>query len=207
MRLLYVFDAYCGWCHGFAPTIRRVAEHNPGRPIEVISGGLFTGSRRVPVGEFGYIAGANARISELTGAQFGAGYQRLIADGAFVMDSEAAARGYAALRHAAPERGLELAGAMQHAFYLDGRSLSEPATYRSIARSAGLDPDTVVADFEGPVARAAAAVDFGRAARLGVTGFPTLLAVRNDSVTVLAYGQGNADQINARLAALDSSVA
>jgi putative protein-disulfide isomerase len=165
-------------------------------------GGLFTGSRRVPIREFGYVQDANAKIAELTGARFGDAYERLIADGTFVMDSEAAARGVAALRRTAPEQAAELATAVQHAFYVDGLSLSEAATYREVAAQAGLDADAVVAAFEAPLARTEAEVDFRRAAELGVTGFPTFLAVDGDRVTALAHGHATADDVERRLASL-----
>src|SRR5690242_20583113 len=155
MKLVHVYDAYCGWSHGFSGTLREVVSRHPELPVEVVSGGLFTGSRRVPIREFGYVQGANAKIAQLTGAEFGEAYERLIADGSFVMDSEAAARGVAALRQAAPARAAELAVALQRAFYVHGRSLSDPATYRTVAEEAGLDADAVVAAFEGPGARAA----------------------------------------------------
>ncbi|MDX3451375.1 DsbA family protein [Streptomyces sp. ME02-8801-2C] len=202
MKLVYVFDAYCGWSHGFSATLHEVVARHPGLPVEVVSGGLFIGSRRVPIREFGYVQGANAKIAELTGAEFGAAYEELIADGSFVMDSAAAARGVAALRQAAPDRAVELATALQHAFYVDGHSLSETVTYRRVAEAAGLDADAVAATFEGPEAPAVAADDFRRAAELGVTGFPTLLAVDGDSATPLAYGHATADEIDERLAAL-----
>ncbi|MFJ9909285.1 DsbA family protein [Streptomyces sp. NPDC101152] len=202
MQLVYAFDAYCGWSHGFSPTLREVVSRHPDLPVEVVSGGLFTGPRRVPIREFGYVQGANARIAELTGAEFGEAYERLIADGSFVMDSEAAARGVAALRRAAPDRAPELATALQQAFYVDGLSLSDPATYRKVAAEAGLDADAVVAAFESPEADRAAADDFHRAAELGVTGFPTLLAVEDDRVTVLARGQATAEEVVRRLAAV-----
>lgn len=199
MRLVYVFDAYCGWCHGFGPALREVTGRHPGLPVDVISGGLFTGARRVPIGEFGFIDGANAQISELTGAEFGEAYGKLVAEGSFVMDSEAAARGFAALRDAAPDRAVELAEAVQRAFYIDGRSLSEVATYRDVAVAAGLDAGAVVAAFESPEAAAAARADFERATDLGVRGFPTLLAVEGGRTTVLADGRATADEIIARL--------
>ncbi|MFF1298356.1 MULTISPECIES: DsbA family protein [unclassified Streptomyces] len=201
MKLVYVFDAYCGWSHGFSGRLREAASRHPELPVEVVSGGLFTGPRRVPIRQFGYVQGANAKIAELTGAEFGEGYERLIADGSFVMDSEAAARGVAALRQVAPDRAAELAAALQNAFYIDGLSLSDPATYRTVAQAAGLDADAVVAAFEAPGTRAAAEADFRRAAHLGVTGFPTLLAVDGDTVTPLAHGHATADEIDERLAA------
>ncbi|GGV57423.1 DsbA family protein [Streptomyces massasporeus] len=203
MQLAYAFDAYCGWSHGFSPTLREVVSPHPDLSVEVISGGLFTGSRRVPIRAFGYVQGANAQIAELTGARFGEGYDRLIADGSFVMDSEAAARGVAALRRAAaPDRMAELAGALQRAFYVDGLSLSEAATYRKVAEEAGLDTDAVVSTLESPEAHDSAADDFQRCAELGVTGFPTLLAVDGEHVAVLARGRATADEVGRRLAAL-----
>src|SRR3954466_15186859 len=119
MRFVYVFDAYCGWAYGFAPTLDELVRRHPDLEVEVVSGGLFTGPRRVPIREFGYVQGANAKITALTGVEFGSGYERVIADGSFVMDSEAAARGVAALRQAAPDRIVELAGVLQHRFYVD----------------------------------------------------------------------------------------
>ena len=202
MKLVHVFDAYCGWSHGFSGTLSEVVARHPGLPVEVVSGGLFTGSRRVPIRRFGHVRGANAQIAELTGAEFGEAYERLVADGSFVMDSEAAARGMAALRDAAPDRAAELAVALQRVFYVDGLSLSDAATYRKIAEGTGLDADAVVTAFASPGAEAAAEADFRRAAELGVTGFPTFLAVDGQgSVTELAYGRATADEIDARLAA------
>ncbi|GAA2236158.1 MULTISPECIES: DsbA family protein [Kitasatospora] len=202
MQLVYVLDAYCGWSYGFARTMATVADRHPGLPVEAVSGGLFTGARRVPIREFGYVRGANARISELTGVEFGPAYERLIADGSFVMDSDDAARALAALRSAAPARAVELAADLQQAFYRDGLSLSDPDTYRKVAADAGLDAGAVVRYFESPAAAADAAADFRRAARLGVEGFPTLLAVDGRRATVLAVGHATAAEVDRRLAAL-----
>ncbi|WP_221512896.1 DsbA family protein [Streptomyces caelestis] len=105
---------------------------------------------------------------------------------------------FAALRQTAPDRAPELAAAVQQAFYVDGLSLSEAATYRAFAQAAGLDADAVVSAFQDPEAPSTAADDFHRAAGLGVTGFPTLLAVDGDAVTHLAHGHTTADEIDIR---------
>ena len=158
-----------------------------------------------PIREFGYVEAANAKITELTGAEFGPGYGHLIADGSFVMDSEAAARGVVALRQAAPERIVDLVGALQNAFYRDGRSLSDPATYRGIAEAAGLDADAVVAAFESPTSADTAQLDFARAASLGVHSYPTLLAGSGDRWSALAVGDASADEIDRQLNNLTTS--
>ncbi|MFE7843236.1 DsbA family protein [Streptomyces sp. NPDC057474] len=205
MKLVYVFDAYCGWSYGFAPTLAELVRRHPGLDVEVVSGGLFTGSRRVPVREFGYVQGANAKISELTGVSFGAGYTRLIADGSFVMDSEAAARGVAALRQAAPHRIVELTAALQSAFYADGMSLSDPATYRAVAEAAGLDPDGVADAFAAPGSATVAKADFERTAALGVDSFPTLLAIQAGRTVAVAVGHATADEVEQRMDALTAT--
>lgn len=202
MRLVYVFDAYCGWSHGFSGTMSSVAARHPELPVEVVSGGLFTGALRVPIHNLGYVHGANAKISELTGAEFGDGYRRLTADGSFVMDSSAAALGLAALRQAAPGRAVELAVALQRAFFVDGLSLSEPDTYRRLAQAVGLDADAVIAALNTPATQHAADADFRRAAELGVDGYPTLLAIADGRSTAIARGHATAEQVEQRLSAL-----
>lgn len=200
IRLTYVFDAYCGWCLGFGPALRElVAQRGGEMELEVVSGGLFRGPGLAPLGAMPHVAQANRRIEQLTGARFGADYQRLVEDGTFVMDSEAAAVGFAALRTEAPDRALELAGAMQHAFYVEGLSLSVPKTYRRIAEVTGLDAEAVVTRRETPEARAAAVADFVRARELGVASYPTLLAHTATGVARLGGPTSTAGQLGAAL--------
>lgn len=198
MKLVYVFDAYCGWSHAFSGTLETVIARHPDLPVEVVSGGLFTGQRRVPIREFGFIKAANVQVTQQTGATFGEAFNALLDEGSFVMDSEAAARGLIALRQAAPDRAAELAVAVQKAFFHDGLSLSDARTYRTIADAFGLDSDAVVGAFKTAVPDA----DFQRAARFGVSGFPTLLAVRGNDAFALARGHATTEQIEQRLAAL-----
>jgi putative protein-disulfide isomerase len=195
VKLLYVFDAYCGWSHAFSGTLETVIARHPELPVEVVSGGLFTGARRVPIREYGFIKGANAQITERTGATFGEAFDALLADGSFVMDSEAAARGLIALRQFAPERAAALAIAMQQAFFHDGLSLSNAKTYRIIADAFGLDSDAVVSAFKN----AEPGTDFNRATQYGVSSFPSLIALKGNKAFTLARGLAGADEIEKRL--------
>ncbi|MEV5508956.1 DsbA family protein [Streptomyces orinoci] len=175
-RVTYAFDAYCGWCYGFGPTVREFAEANADRlELRVLGGGLFTGPSAKPVSAYPYIPAADARIAELTGAVFGEGYAAALAEGGSVLDSAAAATALVALAQQAPDRALELAGALQRAWYLDGRSLSDPETVRSVALAAGLDGAAAVAAYTGPDSRRTALEGFREVRRLGVDAFPTLL--------------------------------
>ncbi|EME99610.1 hypothetical protein H340_15516 [Streptomyces mobaraensis NBRC 13819 = DSM 40847] len=173
----YAFDAYCGWCYGYGPTVREFAAVNADRlDLRVLSGGLFTGARAQPVGAYAsYIPQSDARIAELTGAVFGAAYSRAVAEGSTVLDSADAATALVALARQAPERTLELAGALQGAWYRDGRSLSDPATLKAVAAEAGLDAEEAAAAYARPDVRQEALAGFREVRRLGVDSFPTLL--------------------------------
>ncbi|WKK24267.1 hypothetical protein QZH56_00940 [Streptomyces olivoreticuli] len=90
-HVTYVFDAYCGWCHGFTPWLREALAGRPEVTVEVVSGGLFTGARRVPIRELTHIPTARHRVTQVTGAAFGPSFLKLLEQGGFVMDSQDAA--------------------------------------------------------------------------------------------------------------------
>lgn len=176
IQLTYAFDAYCGWCYGFGPALRDFAAQNADRvSISVLSGGLFSGDRARPIGDFPHIPGANLRIAKLTGVHFGDAYQRVLAEGTMVMDSDDPAAGLVALRRHRPEAAVELAGAIQRAWYVDGMNLSDVEVYQSIATEHRLDPDAVARDFIDPAVRAEARRDVLELRRLNVDHYPTLL--------------------------------
>ncbi|WP_371596845.1 DsbA family protein [Streptomyces sp. NBC_00564] len=176
IRLTYAFDAYCGWCYGFEPALHGFAAVNADRiELRVLSGGLFTGSRALPVSAYPHIPGANGRITELTGVTFGDGYRAALADGRVVMDSADAAVGLVALRNQPGADALDAAAAMQRAWYVEGRSLSDVEVYRDLAAELGLDADAVADAYASPTARAEAEADFLRVRRLGVDAYPTLV--------------------------------
>jgi len=199
LALIYVWDAYCGWCYGFSKSLQAFHENHPELPLTVLSGGLFVGHKKLPIASFSHIPEANKRISQLTGAEFGTPYQRLLEEGAFVMDSEAAAKGFSALRFFAPERAYYLASSIQRAFYYEGKSLSDPATYREIATANNLDPEAVLARFEDIVSTEDAHADFAKVQQLGIQSYPTLLLRKGDEFIGLGGGVMTAEKIEARL--------
>lgn len=200
-KLTYVFDAYCGWCYGFEAAFGDFARSRAdSAAIEVISGGLFVGSRVGPIGAFTGLHAANERITALTGAQFGPAFRDLVDDGEFVLDSTDAARGFAAVRAQAPHRSVEIAQALQSAFYLQGASLSDARTYRAVADRVGLDGGRAEAEAFTDASSAAAEADFARASNWGVRGFPTVvLEVPGRAPVAIGSATSTADELRAEL--------
>lgn len=115
------------------------------------------------------------------------------------MDSELASIGFHALRSVAPERTIELTAAMQHAFYDQGKSLSDPDTYRTIALANDIDPDAVLAVFHDPASRNAVRAEFAQVHSMGVHSYPTLL-LRDGNQYISIGGTMSVEEIEARLA-------
>lgn len=205
LQLTYAFDAYCGWCYGFGPAVRAFAAENADRvSIRVLSGGLFSGNRAQPIGAFPHIPGANKRISELTGVEFGAAYERVLAEGTLIMDSTDAAAGLVVLRRQRPDAALEFAGAMQRAWYVDGRSLSDPDVYRDIAAAHDIEPDAISDALADSSVRVEAERDMRDLRQLGVDHYPTLLLHTGDGLQQLG---GPVSSAAALTAALDQHLA
>lgn len=198
-QLIYSVDTYCGWCYGFGPTLRELAA-DPEVSLTIRHGALFVGDRSAPIGHYGHIAEANAQISSLTGVEFGAGYEAMLAEGSTVMNSKDAARGLMALRQVAGEgRALEALAALQAAFYGEGFSLSGEAAYDFAAERLGLDAEAVHAALKDPDVAARAAAEQQQVLGLGVDHYPTLLAVTEQGLVEVGSPTASAAEIKAAL--------
>ena len=201
-RLVYVTDAYCGWCYGIKNELLTFHNNNPEVAVDVIAGGLFIEGRSLPIRSYGHIGEANKRISQVSGAVFGEAYEALLTEGSFVLNSEDAAIGQAALRSVDPENGLAHISAMQHAFYHEGKSLSDPNTYVEIAAALNLDAAAVKEALVAKETRDRALQDFAKTRSLGVDGFPTVLLQRGDSFVKLGDSTLTSADIESKIKAL-----
>jgi putative protein-disulfide isomerase len=182
--IVYVMDAYCGWCWGFSERMGEFEVANRHRvAFTAISGGLFVGERAAAIANYPHIPKANECITRLTGAVFSEGYQALLNQGGMVMDSFDAAAALAALRAQAPARAVHWAHELQAAFYGRGQSLSEPATIAFNARANGLNASLVLRQLADGSATAQARLDFDLARNtFGASSYPSLLYVDGHKV-------------------------
>ncbi len=52
--IIYCYDAYCGWCYGFSPVIKKIAgDYKDEMEIEVLSGGMMIGEGVMPIEKIG----------------------------------------------------------------------------------------------------------------------------------------------------------
>ena len=205
LTLIYAHDPMCGWCYGFHPTIERLHQKWSGRiDFEILSGGLATGSRAVPIAQTrGYIQEALKRVEAHSGVKFGEAFYALMEEGTYVYDSVPPARAIAVFRQMSPERALPFAVDVQRALFHDGRPLDEAATYRAILQAyPEVDAEQFIERWEDAASLKAAEEDFERAAALGVSSYPTLLIERDGQIEPIPKQLRRFDELNAHLSGL-----
>src|SRR5438128_12469788 len=74
--LIYCYDAYCGWCYGFSPVIKSIAEaYKAQLDTDTLSGGMILPEKPVHISATaGYILTAYKTVEEMTGIKFGSDY-------------------------------------------------------------------------------------------------------------------------------------
>ncbi|QYA26915.1 DsbA family protein [Gramella sp. MT6] len=198
-NLIYIWDGYCGWCFGFSKELTKFVKNHPELPVTVLPGGLFTGDKTLTISHYSHILGANQRITQLTGVEFGEPYNRLLEEGSFVLNSEDAARGFVALRHFTPTKQYDIANAMMKLFYQEGKSLSKPETFGEIAQNFGLDAQDVMEYYSTDKALEVAKELFNIVQETGINSYPTLLLQNGKDMIKIDGGVATLEKIEHNL--------
>jgi len=190
----------CSWCWGFAPEIKTLAKEFS---VEVVVGGLRPGPSAEELGDrmAEFLRSHWVEIAERTGQPFDTEFLKR-RDG-WVYDTEPAAIAVALLRESQPPSTLDYFTDIQHAFYAEGRDITDYDELTDIAAPHGADVDRFRADLDTPEAKKRAWADFSRARNWGISGFPALIAELDDErLALLAKGWTRADLIQTRITSL-----
>lgn len=177
--LIYCYDAYCGWCYGFSPVIKKIAEEYKDRmDIEVYSGGMMTGDRVMPIEKIGpYIQTAYKNVEALSGVQFGEDFLWHINNpdkSDWVMNSEKPAIALCIVKEYYPERQLEFATDLQYALNYEGRDLDDDEAYRHLLDKYNIQPEAFYNKLKDDSYKEMAHYEFAVIKQLQVSGFPTV---------------------------------
>lgn len=186
MVLIYCYDAYCGWCYGFSPVIKKIQEHYAGTvPVEVLSGGMILPDYPTPIAQSApYILQAYKTVEEYAGVTFGEDYLWHLkhADQSdWFPNSEKPAIALSILKEQSPEKAVSFASDLQYALHFEGRDLTDDEAYRHLLPKYGLDPGTFYEKLHSDDYRKLAHDDFAMVKKLQVTAFPQLLVQISDS--------------------------
>jgi putative protein-disulfide isomerase len=173
-KIIYVYDALCGWCYGFSPVIKSVYERYQDRfDFEVLSGGMILGSRTGPINVVAsYIKTAYRTVEETTGVTFGEGFLRELEKGDMILDSEKPAIALSVFKTYHPDKAVLFAHEIQNCIYFDGKGPNEEESYRLIAVNFSLDPDEFIHKMHEEEYKQLAYYDFALTKQLQVSGYP-----------------------------------
>jgi putative protein-disulfide isomerase len=182
-RLLYVADPMCSWCWGFAPVLSELEPRlRPGVELHLVMGGLAPDDDRpMDPATARYVQNAWRAVEARTGARF---------EHAFWERCTPRRSTWPACRAvlAAGDRGTEMYGALQRAYYLEARDPSDRATLIAVAGELGFDESAFAERIDADETWAALSRDFELRDRSGVTGYPSLVLQRGDEFVPLTRG-------------------
>jgi putative protein-disulfide isomerase len=197
-KVIYVYDALCGWCYGFSPVMERFAhEYKDKVDIEVVSGGLRYDDGAVPLSDIApYIRSAYKTVENASGVKFGDAFVNgSLERGDIRMNSLPPAIALCLVRDRKPQSVLPFAAALHRMIYFDGHGPEDISRYAYYASSLGVDTSGFTDSMNDSRYEQQARADFKRAADLGVSGFPAVILRHNGKEIRLTNGYVSFDEL------------
>ena len=178
--LYYCYDAYCGWCYGFSPVIKKIhALYSDRIGFEVLSGGMILPDQPRHIGVMaGYIADAYKSVEEMTGIRFGQDYLWHIFNpdlSDWYPNSEKPAIALCIFKELYPDQQVEFAADLQYALHFEGRDLCDNEAYRHLLEKYSIDPVEFYEKLGSEEYKEKAYYEFQLCKQLQVTGYPCVL--------------------------------
>lgn len=203
--IIYCYDAYCGWCYGFSPVIKKIAaDYKELLNIEVLSGGMMVGDGVMPIEKIGpYIASSYQQVEELSGIKFGEDFLWHCNNpdrSDWVLNSEKPAIALCILKEYYPDRQLEFASDLQHALNYEGRDLDDDEAYRHLLDKYNIQPEAFYTKLKAAEYKEMAYYEFALMKQLQVTGYPTVFIQTGETKFVMvARGFTDHDTLKQRI--------
>jgi putative protein-disulfide isomerase len=205
ITLIYLYDAYCGWCYGFSPVMKKIAaDYKDKMNIEVLSGGMLLDDEPkhfAPLAK--YIQTAYTQVEKLTGIKFGEDFLWHVfhpEETDWHPDSLKPAIALCILKEYLPDRPVELASDLQYALNYEGRDLTDNEAYRHLLHQYNIDPEEFYAKLKSEEYRDKAFYEIALTKQLQVKGFPCLLMQVSDSnFYLVAQGYTDYETVKARI--------
>ena len=203
--LIYCYDAYCGWCYGFSPVIKKIAaDYKSVMQTDVLSGGMILPEKPVHIStSAGFILNAYKNVEELSGIKFGEDYLWHIKnsdDSDWYPNSEKPAIAMCIFKEFYPERAVEFAGDLQYALHYEGRDLTDDEAYRLIIEKYSIQPEIFYEKLKSEMYKEMAYYEFSLMKQLQVTGYPCVFVQTGElKFNMVARGYTDYDTLKERI--------
>lgn len=196
-ELIYIYDAYCGWCFGFSNVMQELQKTYKGNlNITVYSGGMVSGER---VGTLGakaeMIKASIPRVEQMTGCKFGDAFLDVLDKDEMVNNSLFPSIALGVVKDMHPKLSLDFSRAIQKARYERGEDLTKMATFTSLLSDFNIDESKFILRYKDAKNEQRTIEEFELVHDWGITGFPTLLYRKGPEARVLTQGYQNFDRL------------
>lgn len=205
MPLIYCYDAWCGWCYGFSPVIKRISEEYKEKLFfEVLSGGMILPDPPRPISVMAeYIETAYKVVEERTGIKFGEDFLWHIHHpdkSDWFPDSEKSAIALCIFKEYYPAQQVSFAADLQYALKFEGRDLTDDEAYRHLLEKYNIPAEEFYSKLKEEPYLEKAHHEFALCRQLKVSGFPTMfLQVSESKLHMLARGYTDYETVKERL--------
>ena len=203
--IFYCYDAYCGWCYGFSPVIKKIAQEYIDKfEFEVLSGGMIIGEQVQPISTIApYIKNAYKKVEELTGIKFGEDFLWHInnpEESDWRMNSEKPAIALCIFKEYHPDKQIDFAYDLQYALNYEGRDLDDDEAYHHLLEKYSIVPEAFYTKLKSKAYKEQAYCEFALCKQLQVTGFPQVfLQLSESKFHLLAKGYTIFEDLEGRI--------
>lgn len=185
-RVVYCYDAYCGWCYGFSEVMKKIfSEYKTLLEFEVLSGGMILPEEPVAIGATAkYIESAYKRVEEVTGIKFGEDYLWHIKHpdaSDWFPNSEKPAIALCVFKDYYPDNQVSFAADLQYALHFEGRDLTDDEAYRLLLDKYNIPAEEFYEKLYDEEYKEQAYYEFEVCRQLNVTGFPAVFIQLSDT--------------------------
>lgn len=184
--LYYCYDAYCGWCYGFSPVIKKLSEEYKDQVVfDVLSGGMILPEEPQHFALLAkHIQVEYKQVEELTGVKFGEDFLWHVNNPDktdWFPDSTKPAIALSILKDYNPDKAVAFASDLQYALNYEGRDLTDDEAYRHLLPKYNIPEEDFYTKLKSEEYREKAYYDMALVKQLQVSGFPSVLMQVSDS--------------------------
>ncbi|HTE28121.1 DsbA family protein [Flavitalea sp.] len=204
-QLIYCYDAYCIWCYGFSPVMRKITEkYRTSIPVEVLSGGMIIRNPPKHISlTSGYVAESYKQVEKVAGISFGSDYLWHVLntdDSDWFPDSRKPAIALCIFKEMFPTLQVFFMADLQFALFYEGRDLCDNEAYRHLLDKYHIDHEAFYKKLSSTEYAEMANYEFALVKQLQVSGFPAVFVQTSDTkFQLVARGYTDFDTIDNRI--------
>jgi putative protein-disulfide isomerase len=190
--LIYIGDPMCSWCYGFGPELDKIKNAFPETAFEMVMGGLRAGGTETMMELKNFLKEHWMEVNHTTGQRFN---YAILEQSSVLYDTEPSCRAVLVAGEMAPSKKYDYFKSVQESFYFHNSLPNDDETYILLAQKAGIDPKAFAIKYRALQSKEKVYSEFELAQKMGVTGFPSLIAKIDGKLFLVTNGYQKADGI------------